>query len=151
MNADLTRAAKILIIDDEPDNVFILEKMLRVWGYENLTSTTDARDALGLFQAHRPDFIFLDLMLPHIDGFAVLEQIRGETGDRFLPIVALTADISPQTKKRALAAGASDFLTKPYDSIEVLLRLQNLLQTRFLYLELENQKNALEAALAKTE
>lgn len=147
MDKKQIKFAKILIVDDEPDNVKLLEKMLRVWGYENLTTTTDAREAFPLFQQHRPDFVFLDLMMPNVDGFTILEQIRVEVGERYTPVVVLTADISQQSKRRALAAGAKDFLTKPYDSFEVLLRLENLLETRFLYLDLENQKAALEGAL----
>lgn len=147
MDIKQIKFAKILIVDDEPDNVKLLEKMLRVWGYENLTTTTDSREAFSLFQKHRPDFVFLDLMMPNVDGFTILEQIRDEVGEHFVPVVVLTADVSQQTKRRALAAGAREFLTKPYDSFEVLLRLENLLETRFMYLAMENQKEALEKAL----
>lgn len=149
MDAQLIKSAKIIIVDDEPDNVVLLEKMLRVWGYSNLITTTDSREVVDLFRKHRPDFVFLDLMMPNIDGFTILEELQAEIGEHYMPIVVLTADASQQTKRRALAAGAKDFLTKPYDPFEVLLRLENLLETRFLYLALENQKAALEAALGR--
>ena len=145
INTDLLHSAKILIVDDEPDNVLLLEKMLRNWGYQNLTTTTDSRDAFELWKRHCPDLTFLDWMMPHVDGSEITQQIRAEAGDTFSPIVVLTADISPRTKRQALAAGARDFLNKPFDSMEVLLRMENLLEMRFLYLDLQNKNAQLEA------
>ena len=139
INTDLLHSAKILIVDDEPGNVFLLEKMLRHWGYENLTTTTDSRDAFELWKRHCPDLTFLDWMMPHVDGSEITQQIRAEEGDNVSPIIVLTADISLRTKRQALAAGARDFLNKPFDSMEVLLRMENLLEMRFLYLELQNK------------
>lgn len=148
---EILQASKILLIDDEADNVQLLENILKHWGYTNLTSTTDSRDVLELFRSQRPDLIFLDWMMPHLDGGDIIEQLLPEIGNTYVPIVVLTADNSPQTKRKALGAGARDFLTKPYDPFEVLLRLQNLLETRCLYLELQNQKGLLEAALRRSE
>lgn len=144
MSDELT-TAKILIVDDEPTNVRLLERLLEVTGYSNLESTTDSRRVVELYRAFRPDLILLDLRMPHPDGIAVLEQLRGEIpADEYLPILMLTADVALESKHRALAAGAKDFLTKPLDQLETLLRIGNLVHTRRLYLALEAQKRSLE-------
>jgi len=138
-------AAKILIVDDEPTNVRLLERLLKAANYGHLMSTTDAREAVGRYRAFGPDIVLLDLMMPHLDGVAVLGQLRAEMPPPgYLPILILTADVSLDAKSRALAAGASDFLTKPFEQIEVLLRIGNLLDTRRLYLALEAQNRSLE-------
>src|SRR5688500_16596227 len=104
--------AKILVIDDEPTNVRLLERLLKSADYGNVASTTHAREALGLYRAFQPDIVLLDLMMPHLDGIEVLRQLRSETPPPgYLPVVILTADVSLDAKRRALAAGASDFLT----------------------------------------
>jgi putative two-component system response regulator len=89
----------------------------------------------------------LDLMMPHVDGFAVLETLRCETNEIFLPVIVLTADANEETKLRALRAGATDFLLKPFDQIEVLLRIGNLLETRHLHIQLDTQRAAYEDAV----
>jgi signal transduction histidine kinase len=138
-------AAKILIVDDEPTIVRLLERLLKAANYGNVMSTTDAREVVGRYRAFRPDIVLLDLMMPHLDGVAVLGQLRAEMPPPgYLPILILTADVSLDAKNRALAAGASDFLTKPFEQIEVLLRIGNLLDTRRLYLALEAQNRSLE-------
>lgn len=135
----------ILIVDDQETNVRILERMLERAGYERLIGTTDPRTVLPLFEDHHPDLILLDLHMPHVDGFGVLERLRPHVADNsYLPILVLTADISPEAKQRALSMGAKDFLAKPFDAIEVLLRIRNLLEARFLYLELQQQNDVLE-------
>jgi putative two-component system response regulator len=137
--------AKILIVDDEEANVRLLERTLQRWGYTNLVTTTDAREALPLFEQHRPDLVLLDLMMPHIDGFQVMEGIQKTLAEGvFMPILVLTADANPQVKRRALSAGAKDFLTKPFDQTELLLRMMNMLETRFLHIQLANQNQILE-------
>ena len=142
--------AKILIVDDEEANVRLLERTLQRWGYTNLVSTTDSRDVLSLFEQHRPDLILLDLMMPHIDGFTVMESVNALLPEGvFLPILVLTADANPQVKRRALSAGAKDFLTKPFDQTELLLRMMNMLETRFLHIELANQNQVLEQKVAE--
>src|SRR5437016_10138868 len=119
-------AAKILIVDDEPTNVRLLERLLKAASYGNVMSTTDAREAVGRYRTFQPDIVLLDLMMPHLDGVAVLGQLRAEMpSPGYLPILILTADVSLDAKSRALAAGASDFLTKPFERIEVLLRIGN--------------------------
>jgi putative two-component system response regulator len=130
--------ARIMIVDDEEPNVRLLERVLRDAGFGNTISTTDPREVLGLFEECEPDLILLDLLMPHLDGFALMEKLR-ELIPRasFLPIIVLTADATDTTKRRALAAGAKDFLTKPLDIQEVVLRIKNMLETRSLHLQLQ--------------
>ncbi|OLC14356.1 MAG: hypothetical protein AUH29_10355 [Candidatus Rokubacteria bacterium 13_1_40CM_69_27] len=135
--------ARILVADDEAANVRLLQRLLEQAGYRNIRTTTDARRVLALYEEFQPDLILLDLMMPHLDGVAVMGQLRIPEAT-YRPILVLTADVTPEAKQRALAAGAKDFLTKPFDRIEVLLRIKNLLDTRFLYLELERQNRSLE-------
>lgn len=138
---------KILIVDDEPANVALLEDMLSSSGYARVRSITDSRLALVTCQTFGPDLILLDLMMPHIDGFTILESIRAAAGSSFLPIIVLTADANEETKLRALRAGATDFLLKPFDQVEVLLRMANLFETRRLHLQLDMQLAAYEDAV----
>lgn len=145
---DERRACKILIIDDEETNVRLLERVLTRAGFENFISTTDSCEALALFGDFEPDLVLTDWLMPGVDGCAVIEQLRALTAtDDYLPIVVLTADITPQTKKRALTAGATDFLTKPFDQIEILLRIQNLLQARLSHLIIRTQNAQLEESV----
>ncbi|GAC1431010.1 MAG: response regulator [Chloroflexota bacterium] len=137
--------ARVLIVDDQDANVLLLTRILTQMGFTNLISTTDPREVVPLFTAEPPDLLLLDLHMPHLDGFGVLEQIRPLIPvTAYLPIVVLTADVTPQAKRHALASGARDFLTKPFDNTEVVLRIKNLLQTRFLHLQLQNQNALLE-------
>ena len=138
---------KILIIDDEPANVALLEDMVSSSGYARVKSITDSRLALETCDTFGPDLILLDLMMPHIDGFAILEAVRAAAGETFLPVIVLTADANEETKLRALRAGATDFLLKPFDQVEVLLRIANLLETRRLYSQLDTQRAAYEDAV----
>jgi signal transduction histidine kinase len=145
---DAVHACKILIIDDEEPNVRLLERVLTRAGFENFISTTDSREAAALFADFQPDLVLTDWLMPEVDGCAVIEQLRALTAtDDYLPIVVLTADITPQTRKRALTAGATDFLTKPFDQIEVLLRMRNLLQARLSHLLIQAQNVNLEASV----
>jgi diguanylate cyclase (GGDEF)-like protein len=142
--------ARILIVDDEPANVLLLERILDEAGYTNHTATTDPRQALTIHAQIDPDLILLDLAMPHLDGFAVMAQLRQAipTGT-YLPILVLTADITAQAKQQALSDGASDFLVKPFDNTEVLLRIRNLLHTRRLHLELRRHNHQLEEQLVR--
>jgi putative two-component system response regulator len=140
MQTPRSTEARILIVDDERVNVVLLERILQQAGYTNVKSTTDSTQAAALYDEFEPDLILLDLHMPGLDGFAVMEQLDGRIkDDDFLPILILTADIRPEIKRRALSAGAKDFVTKPFDRTEVLLRIQNLLETRNLYLRLDRQ------------
>lgn len=136
---------RILIVDDEPVNVMILEQMLQESGYENVRGVTDPTVALASFEEYDPDLIVLDLLMPVVDGFGVLQHVRAHTPEGvYLPILVVTADSTQEARRRALTAGATDFLTKPFDEIEVLLRIENLLRTRWQHLLLQDENAALE-------
>jgi putative two-component system response regulator len=137
--------ACILIVDDEPANVRLLERMLGQAGYTNLRSTRDSRKVATLTREIAPDLILLDLHMPGLDGFGVMEELSELHGPgSYLPILVLTADITPAAERRALEMGAKDFLTKPLQMTRVLLRIRNLLETRFLHLSLRRQNETLE-------
>ena len=147
---DAVHACKILIIDDEPSNVRLLERVLTRAGFDNFISTTDPRAAAALFADFQPDLVLTDWLMANVDGAAVIGQLRALTAtDDYLPIVVLTADITPQTKKRALTAGATDFLTKPFEQIEVVLRIQNLLKARLSHLVIQTQNATLEESVRR--
>jgi putative two-component system response regulator len=142
---DHVQEARILIVDDEITNVLLLENFLEQAGYTNFESVTDPRQVLPRFLAQPPDIVLLDIRMPYLDGFMVMNQIKNHVSENtFLPIVVLTADVTPQTKQRALQEGAADFLFKPLDMAEVLLRIRNLLRTRFLHVEVQSQNQILE-------
>jgi putative two-component system response regulator len=138
-NAALFSKMKIVAIDDEPANVALLEAMLADGGFTRVKTVTDSRLAVETCLAFEPDLVLLDLMMPHVDGFSILESLRAAAGESFLPVIVLTADANESTKLRALRAGATDFLLKPFDQLEVLLRMCNLLETRRLHLQLDTQ------------
>jgi putative two-component system response regulator len=138
--------AHILIVDDQESNVLLIERLLKKDGYTQVTSTTDSAEVAGLFATSAPDLLLLDLQMPAPDGFAVMKLIdRWTKGDTYVPILVLTADANRETRRRALGAGARDFLTKPFDADEVFLRIRNLLRTRQLQLELQSHNEALES------
>jgi putative two-component system response regulator len=127
--------ARILVVDDEPANVVLLRRILGQAGYCNVTTVIDSTQTLTFFDQLQPDLVLLDLHMPKLDGFAVMKLLEERiSNDAFLPVLILTAEIQPEVKQRALAAGAKDFVSKPFDRTEVLLRIQNLLRTRFLHL-----------------
>jgi len=126
--------AKILIIDDADANLRLLEELLAKEGFNQVISTADSTQTIDLFTAFQPDLILLDLMMPVLDGYEVLDLLSKHIPkDEYLPIIVLTADATIATKRKALALGAKDFLTKPFDNIETMLRVWNLLETRMLY------------------
>lgn len=136
--------ARILVIDDEPSNVVLLERLLRRVGYEDVVSFTDPAQGASEYERQAPDLLLLDLHMPHLDGFAVLERLAPLRQGDYLPTLVLTADANPDTKRRALSAGANDFLTKPFDAVEVTLRIGNILDTRLLHLEAQSHNKLLE-------
>ena len=138
---------KILVIDDDRMTVSLLEQLLQRHGYSRVLGITDSRVAIETCQTFDPDLILLDLIMPELDGFAVLETLRAEVSERFLPIVVLTGDTTEETKARALEVGATDFLVKPVSQTEALLRIRNLLEARRLNVVLRNQRSALEEAV----
>ena len=145
MNEHRLKGAKILIVDDEEHNLLLLEAILKEAGYTHMISTSDARKVLPLYLEFQPDLLVLDLNMPYLDGFAVMRQLtpRIPLGSYF-PILVITAEITPEVKHEALTEGAKDFLTKPFDTTEVMLRIRNLLTARFLHQELETHNIQLE-------
>ena len=127
------RRARILVVDDEPVNVQLLEYLLKTTGYENVTSTNDPRQVVSLHLKHRFDLIILDLHMPGMDGFDVMEALKPLESDSWLPVLVVTAE--PDKKLAALEAGARDFIGKPFDTVEVMTRIRNLLEVRLLHRE----------------
>jgi adenylate cyclase len=125
--------AKILIVDDQKANVLLLERMLRDASYACVASTMDPLEVCALHRKNRYDLILLDLQMPGMDGFQVLDSLKQIETEGYLPVLVITAQ--PDHKLRALKAGAKDFVTKPFDLAEVLSRVHNLLEVRLLYLE----------------
>ena len=134
--------ASILIVDDQEANVTLLEQMLRNAGYTRITSTMDPRAVCSLHAAHRYDLILLDLQMPEMDGFEVLEALKDIETEGYLPVLVITAQ--PDHKLRALQSGAKDFVSKPFDFIEVQTRIHNMLEVRLLYQKLHNYNQVLE-------
>jgi len=145
LDPDVVARARILVVDDHRANVMLLESLLARVGYRHVRATTDPRSVPALCQEFDPDLILLDLHMPDLDGFEVMEQLAGLIPHgAYLPILVLTADIDDDVCRRALAAGAHDFLSKPFDVGEVQLRIANLLRTRFLHMELARHNDVLE-------
>lgn len=136
---------KIFVVDDDPANVQLLVRMLDCAGYKNLTTTTDPRQFASLLAKIDPDLVLLDLHMSDLDGYQILGLLRDLVPkETFLPVIVLTADSTQKAKHRALGSGANDFLSKPFDPAEVLLRVENALRTRFLHQQLQNQNAVLE-------
>ena len=131
--------ARILIVDDLPANVLLLERMLSGAGYTSVASTLDPHTVSDLHQKNDYDLIVLDLQMPEMDGFAVMEALKGVEKNGYLPVLVITAQ--PDHKLRALKAGAKDFISKPFDVAEVLTRVHNMLEVRLLHVEI-HRKNA---------
>ncbi len=137
--------AKILVVDDKMANIVILESLLESYNYTNIQSTTDSRKVVEMFNTFQPDLILLDLMMPYFSGYEVMAQLKEYIPENsYLPILVLTADITNEAKQRALSEGAKDFLAKPFDLVEVGLRIKNLLFARYLYQQLQNQNQILD-------
>jgi putative two-component system response regulator len=145
MRKDILKRSKILIVDDQVSNVELLESILREHGFIGMQKLTDARLVLPLFADFQPDLVLLDLRMPHIDGLSLMKQLRSQIPEgTYLPFVIVTADLSQRIRQEALGLGAKDFLTKPMNPAEAVLRLYNLLETRFLYLQLEQHNRDLD-------
>ena len=134
--------ASILIVDDQEANVLLLEQVLRGAGYTRITSTMDPQAVRALHQQHRYDLILLDLQMPEMDGFEVMEGLRDVEAGSYLPVLVITAQ--PGHKLRALQAGAKDFVSKPFDLVEVKTRIHNMLEVRLLYQKLGQYSKSLE-------
>ena len=135
---------RILAVDDQPANVVLLERMLAAWGFTGVRTTTQSAGVLDLVERWRPDLLLLDLQMPDPDGFAIMEALGTRSRDVRPPVLVLTADVTVEVRRRALSAGAADFLSKPFDLHEIRLRVANLLETRRLQRELTQYARGLE-------
>ena len=134
--------ASILIVDDQESNISLLEELLAGAGYTHITTTTNPSEVCAQHRKHHYDLILLDLQMPGMDGFQVMEGLKENTDDSSLPVIVLTAQ--PNHKLRALEAGAKDFISKPFDLAEVKTRIRNMLEVRLLNKKLENYNQLLE-------
>jgi PAS domain S-box-containing protein len=139
--------ARILIVDDQESNVALLEQLLTETGYTAVSSTMNPEEVCALHRREPYDLILLDLQMPVLDGFAVMETLKTNDADAYLPVIVLTAQ--PGHKLRALQAGAKDFISKPFDLVEAKTRIYNMLEVRLLYKQLENHNAILEQKVAE--
>ena len=152
MSAESLNKELILIIDDEPANLKLLGKMLSSQGYHGLVLVNDPREVIAQYQSARPDLILLDINMPHLDGYQVMEQLKALNDPLLPPIVILSAQTGKDYLLRALAAGARDFIGKPFDRNELLMRVRNLLDAQLAHRMMHDQKSVLEEmVLARTE
>ena len=134
--------ANILVVDDKPANISLLEELLSDVGYTRITSTTQPQKVSALHLANSYDLILLDLQMPGMDGFEVMERLKTHIAEPYLPVIVLTAE--PRHKLLALQAGAVDFISKPFDLLEVRTRIHNMLEVRLLYRKLAQHNQVLE-------
>ena len=140
-------AASILIVDDQESNVSLLQELLRQAGYTRIEATMNPQEVCTLHRRNRYDLILLDLQMPVMDGFQVLEALKTNDTDAYVPVIVLTAQ--PGHKVRALRAGAKDFISKPFDLVEVETRIHNMLEVRLVYRKLETFNHELERQVAQ--
>ena len=142
LNHGKIREAKILLVDDHEDGIALLQQMLQKAGYSNVFATTDSRETVRMCEELAADLLILDLNMPPPSGYDILDQLALRPGkETGMPILVLTADITPMAKLKALSLGAKDFLTKPVEQVDLLLRVRNLLETRSLYRQIEQSRN----------
>jgi CheY-like chemotaxis protein len=135
-------SASILIVDDRESNIQLLEQLLVQAGHTNVSSTLDSGEVCDLHRRNAYDLILLDLQMPGVDGFQVMAALQSSASESYLPVIALTAQ--PAHKVRALQCGAKDFISKPFDLIEVKTRIHNMLEVRLLYKKLKKYNERLE-------
>lgn len=141
---------RLLVIDDNVGNICLLQNILNRVGFRHIESISDPRETFSRIETFQPDLIILDLNMPHMDGFEILQQLAQQTTrDQLLPVLVLTADATSATKRKALAAGASDLMSKPFDASEAFMRIRNLLQMRFLQRQLQDQNQTLETKVSE--
>jgi len=136
--------SKILIVEDEMTNVLLLEKILHHEGYRSVSSVTDPRKAVGVYKTFRPDLVLLDLNMPGMSGFEIMEQLKPLETNSFLPVLVLTAKVDQETKLQAFKLGAKDFVHKPFDISEICSRIRSLLEVRLLHRRVQSQNLILE-------
>ncbi|WP_373484130.1 HD-GYP domain-containing protein [Acetobacterium sp.] len=131
--ASIKQNSRILIVDDTAPNVFLLEQLLKISGYANIFTLTDSREVLKTYDEIKPDLLLLDLKMPHFDGFDILEQLNALGEDDYLSVIVITAQSDKENRIKALELGAKDFIGKPFDHAEVIMRVTNLLEIRMLH------------------
>ncbi len=139
-----TLEGKIMIVDDNQINVSLLEKLLRTADFTSIKSTTDPREAKNIYRDFQPDILLLDLDMPHLDGFQVMEQLKEIEREAFLPVLVITGRNDNATCVRALEAGALDFIVKPFEPVEAINRIRNMLQVRLMHKQVRDQNRLLE-------
>ncbi|HET8731082.1 MAG TPA: HD domain-containing phosphohydrolase [Moraxellaceae bacterium] len=144
LNIEAIRRAHILVVDDEETNLKLVDGILRNRGFENVTLVSDPREVVASYQARRPALVLLDLNMPHLDGFEVMAQLKALNDPLLPPIVILTAQSGRDFLLRALEAGARDFVAKPFDRHELMMRVRNLLEAEMAHRLLHDQKSVLE-------
>ena len=144
INLENIQNATILIVDDNATNILLLEKLLKISGYHNIQSTTDSQQVLSLYQTNRPDILLIDLKMPGLDGFQVMEQLKAVQEDDYLPVIMITAQCERENRLKALNIGVTDFIGKPFDHAEVIMRIRNMLEIRMLHKEVREQNRRLE-------
>ncbi len=148
VSEELVTRARILVVDSEQANVRLLQRLLLTGGFTEVRGTTSSDEALVLYDEMAPDLVIVDVRMPPVDGEGALEALRRRAGPHeHIPLLALTADGTRAARERILSSGAKDFLTKPLDRTEVLLRVRNLLEARYLHLALKDETRAIEAKL----
>jgi putative two-component system response regulator len=146
--AERSRPARILVVDDEPLSVKIICRVLEAAGHAGVVSTMDPLDAVSLIRFSAPDLVILDLHMPGFDGFELLQSMTAVIPDGdFIPVLVITGDMITDTRRTALKLGATDFLTKPFDNSELVLRIANMLKARRLHLALIEQREELKRSL----
>ncbi|MCH8531974.1 MAG: response regulator [Saccharospirillum sp.] len=145
MRIEQQQHARIFVIDDEASNLKLIDRMLRGQGYQNLILIDDSREVLVQYQVARPDLILLDINMPHLDGYEVLSQLRALDDPLLPPVVVLTAQHTKDYLLRALASGARDFISKPFDRNELLMRVRNLLDAHLAHRLVYDQKSILQS------
>lgn len=137
--------SRILIVDDQKLHGLYLKKILAEEGFKNVEYTNDSLKVLGLVRDFQPEIIVLDIFMPHLDGFQVMEQLAEFRKEHYLPILALSSEKSSDVRLRALQSGATDFLNKPYENMEIIFRIHNMIEMRCLHMEVKNQNKILES------
>jgi len=143
------KSANVLIVDDQLLNIKLLEKILKQAGFTNIFSTTDSRQAVPLYLEHQIDLLLLDIRMPHMNGFDVMAELNRVISNDYLPILVLTAELTLEVRAKSLENGAKDFLTKPFDQLEVLQRINNILEVRLLHNQIKHQNEILEDEVKK--
>ncbi len=141
--------SNIMVVDDEPANVQLLLRALENEGFNSVKSTTDPREAIEMYQQFIPDLVLLDLRMPHLDGFQVMEKIKEFEKGSYIPVLVLTAQSDDETQMKALNAGAKDFLGKPFNLTEVVCRIRNMLEVRLLHNKVKDHNKTLELEVKK--